>query len=63
MATNYDQAVEVRYSGLGGQLGNAIVNGKASLADLTAKVETANINPQPRSRRQVYFEKLINRFV
>ncbi|MDB5474382.1 MAG: xylA, partial [Devosia sp.] len=40
-----------------------ILDGKLSLADLAARVEQDNINPQPRSGQQEYLENLINRFV
>ena len=36
---------------------------RASLADIAARVEKDNINPQPRSGQQEYLENLINRFV
>ncbi len=34
-----------------------------SLADIAARVERDNINPQPKSGRQEYLENLWNRFV
>ena len=36
---------------------------EAHLADVAAKVDADNINPQPRSGQQEYLENLINRFV
>ena len=43
--------------------GKAILAGKRSLADLAARVEKDNINPEPRSGQQEYLENLVNRFV
>ena len=59
----YDKAVDARYAGWNQGLGKDILGGKLSLADLAAKVDAENINPQPRSGQQEYLENLINRFV
>jgi len=59
----YDRTVDERYAGWNSPDGKAILDGKVSLADLAAKVEAENINPQPRSGQQEYLENLINRFV
>jgi xylose isomerase len=59
----YDQTVDQRYAGWNTAEGKAILDGKVSLADLAARVERENINPQPRSGQQEYLENLINRFV
>jgi xylose isomerase len=59
----YDKTVDERYAGWNSPDGKAILDGKVSLADLAAKVEAENINPQPRSGQQEYLENLINRFV
>jgi xylose isomerase len=59
----YDKIVDERYAGWNTGLGKDILDGKLSLADLAAKVESDNINPQPRSGQQEYLENLINRFV
>ncbi|HTN64130.1 MAG TPA: xylose isomerase [Devosia sp.] len=59
----YDKAVDARYAGWNTSEGKAILDGKVSLADLAARVEKENINPQPRSGQQEYLENLINRFV
>ncbi|KKB76178.1 xylose isomerase [Devosia limi DSM 17137] len=59
----YDKAVDARYAGWQGADAKAILGGKVSLADLAARVEKDNINPQPRSGQQEYLENLINRFV
>ena len=59
----YDKALDDRYAGWNTAEGKAILDGKVSLADLAAKVEKDNINPQPKSGQQEYLENLINRFV
>lgn len=59
----YDKALDDRYAGWNTDEGKAILDGKVSLADLAAKVEKDNINPQPKSGQQEYLENLINRFV
>ena len=59
----YDKVVDARYAGWNEGLGKDILGGKLSLADLAAKVDAENINPQPRSGQQEYLENLINRFV
>jgi xylose isomerase len=59
----YDKVVDARYAGWQQGLGKDILSGKLSLADLAAKVDAENINPQPKSGQQEYLENLINRFV
>lgn len=59
----YDNVVDARYAGWNTGMGKDILAGKLSLADLAAKVDAENINPQPRSGQQEYLENLINRFV
>jgi xylose isomerase len=59
----YDKVVDARYAGWNTGMGKDILAGKLSLADLAAKVDSENINPQPRSGQQEYLENLINRFV
>ncbi|MEO8685215.1 MAG: xylose isomerase [Devosia sp.] len=59
----YDKVVDARYAGWNQSMGKDILGGKLSLADLAAKVEAENINPQPKSGQQEYLENLINRFV
>jgi len=59
----YDKVVDARYAGWNQGLGKDILGGKLSLADLAAKVDAENINPQPKSGQQEYLENLINRFV
>ncbi len=59
----FDKAQDDRYAGWKSKDGKAILDGKVSLADLAARVEKDNINPQPRSGQQEYLENLVNRFV
>ena len=59
----FDKAQDERYAGWKSKDGKAILDGKVSLADLAARVEKDNINPQPRSGQQEYLENLVNRFV
>jgi len=59
----YDKAIDARYAGWQTAEGKAILAGKRSLADLAARVEKENINPDPRSGQQEYLENLVNRFV
>ncbi|MFN4209072.1 MAG: xylose isomerase [Devosia sp.] len=59
----YDKVVDARYAGWNTGMGKDILAGKLSLADLAAKVDAEDINPQPRSGQQEYLENLINRFV
>lgn len=59
----FDKAQDARYAGWKSKDGKAILDGKVSLADLAARVEKDNINPQPRSGQQEYLENLVNRFV
>jgi len=51
-----------RYAGWDGKLGRRILAGKSSLADLAALVDTAALEPQPRSGRQEQLETLINTY-
>jgi xylose isomerase len=59
----YDKVLDARYAGWNQGFGKDILGGKLSLADLAAKVDAENINPQPKSGQQEYLENLINRFV
>jgi xylose isomerase len=59
----FDKALEDRYAGWSSTEGKAMLGGKRSLADIAARVEKDNINPQPKSGRQEYLENLVNRFV
>ncbi len=58
----YDKAVDERYAGWNTPAAKKMLTSE-SLADIAARVEKDNINPQPRSGRQEYLENLINRFV
>jgi len=59
----YESAVKARYAGWEEKEANAMLSGKRSLEQIAARVEKQNINPQPRSGQQEYYENLINRFV
>jgi xylose isomerase len=58
----YDRVVEERYAGWKSPAAQKMLT-TDSLADIAARVEAENINPQPRSGRQEYLENLVNRFV
>jgi xylose isomerase len=59
----YESAVKARYAGWEEKEAKAMLSGKRSLEQIAARVEKQNINPQPRSGQQEYYENLINRFV
>lgn len=59
----FDRRLDERYAGWNAGLGRDMLDGKLSLAEIAARVERDNINPQPRSGRQEYLENLVNRFV
>ena len=58
----YDNAVDARYAGWNTEAAKKMLTSE-SLADIAARVERDNINPQPRSGQQEYLENLVNRFV
>ena len=58
----YDKAVDERYAGWNTPEAQKMLTSE-SLADIAARVERHNINPQPKSGRQEYLENLWNRFV
>ncbi len=58
----YDKVVDQRYAGWKSPEAQKMLTSE-SLADIAARVERDNINPQPKSGRQEYLENLINRFV
>jgi len=60
---SFDKALDERYAGWKSAEAQAMLSGKQSLADIAARVEKQNINPEPRSGRQEYLENLVNRFV
>jgi xylose isomerase len=55
--------VKERYAAWDSPDGKAILSGEQSLADLAAKVEARNAEPQPRSGKQEYLENLVNSYV
>jgi xylose isomerase len=59
----YDKFLADRYAGWQEREAKAMLSGKRSLADIAARVEKQNINPEPRSGGQEYLENLVNRFV
>ncbi len=59
----YDKFLEERYAGWNGKEAQAMLKGERSLEEIAARVETDDLDPQPRSGRQEYLENLINRFV
>jgi xylose isomerase len=52
---------EERYAGWSGELGEAILGGGESLADLERRVATGGIDPRPRSGQQELLEGEVNR--
>jgi xylose isomerase len=54
-------ALAERYAAWGGSLGRSILEGKASLADLEAKVVEGRLDPKPVSGGQERLESLVNR--
>ena len=52
-----------RYAGWQTPEAQAMLKGERSLADIAARVEKENLNPEPRSGQQEYLENLVNRFV
>lgn len=58
----YDKTVDARYAGWKTPAAQKMLTSE-SLADIAARVEKENINPQPKSGQQEYLENLINRFV
>ncbi len=58
----YDKVVDERYAGWNSPAAQKMLTSE-SLADIAARVERDNINPQPKSGRQEYLENLVNRFV
>jgi xylose isomerase len=55
--------VEARYAGWAGPLGTAILDGSLTLADLAAKVEAGEIDPQPVSGHQELLESIANQHI
>jgi xylose isomerase len=59
----FDKALEDRYAGWSTAEAKAMLGGQRTLADIAARVEKDDVNPQPKSGRQEYLENLVNRFV
>ena len=55
--------VNTRYGGWDGKLGQDILNGGVSLAQLADRVLTDGLDPQPVSGRQEALENLVNRYL
>ncbi|MEM7069383.1 MAG: xylose isomerase [Pseudomonadota bacterium] len=58
-----DAELAARYSGWDTDEGQLILNGTYSLAELQAKVENDNLQPEPKSGKQELLENYVNRFV
>jgi xylose isomerase len=58
-----DGIVADRYAGWDGKEGKAILAGKRSLDDLSNYVLSKGLEPEPRSGRQEYLERLINDYL
>jgi len=59
----FEKAREDRYAGWNDREAKAMLSGKRSLEQISARVLKNNVNPQPKSGQQEYLENLINRFV
>ena len=59
----FEKAREDRYAGWNDKEAKAMLSGKRSLEQISARVLKTNLNPQPKSGQQEYLENLINRFV
>ena len=55
--------VETRYAGWKDELGTGILDGSLTLADLAAKVESGEIDPQPESGLQELLENVVNQAI
>jgi xylose isomerase len=55
--------VDARYGGWSGDLGRSILDGSLSLADLSARVESGEIDPRPVSGHQELYENVVNRHI
>jgi xylose isomerase len=58
-----EKAVEQRYAGWRGELGERILAGRFSLAELSEHVLSKSVDPKPRSGRQEFLENLVNRYL
>ncbi|MCE3057742.1 xylose isomerase [Aggregatibacter actinomycetemcomitans] len=57
------QIVDARYAGWRQSLGQQILQGNASLAQLAQAVEQQSLDPQPVSGKQEYLENLVNGYI
>ena len=57
------QIVDARYAGWRQSLGQQILQGNASLAQLAQAVEQQGLDPQPVSGKQEYLENLVNGYI
>ncbi|HDR0627584.1 xylose isomerase [Pasteurella multocida] len=57
------KVVNQRYAGWASSLGQQILLGQTSLADLAQRVETQGVDPQPISGQQEYLENLVNHYI
>ncbi len=58
-----DRFVAERYEAWDRGAGAEMLAGKQDIAQIAARVERDNINPQPRSGRQEYLENVVNRYL
>lgn len=58
-----EAATRQRYAGWERELGQKILKGKATLADLSKLVLDQDLEPKPKSGRQEYLENLVNRYL
>jgi xylose isomerase len=58
-----EAALRQRYSGWEREVGQRILNGDVSLAELSKLVLDQNLDPRPKSGRQELLENLVNRYV
>jgi xylose isomerase len=58
-----DEFREARYAGWDTDLGRRVLGGEVSLADLSARVESGEIDPKPVSGRQEMLENVVNQSI
>jgi xylose isomerase len=58
-----EKAASARYADWEGELGDSIMTGRVSLADLEARVSTGELDPAPVSGGQEYLENMVNRAI
>jgi xylose isomerase len=58
-----EEAIEARYSGWSGDLGEGILDGDIDLVGLAARVSSGELNPSPVSGRQEALENVVNRTI